>query len=56
MLMIITNIETREQLIYDYNLKEGLESITVNDLNNNKVKKINDMLRGDKRLTLDTIS
>ena len=37
-------------------MKEGLENITVNDLNDKKVKDINDMLRGDKRLTIDTIN
>ena len=55
MLMIITGIETREQLIYEYNMKEGLENLTVNDLNDKKVKLINDLLRGDKRLNVDTI-
>jgi len=37
-------------------MKEGLENITVNDLNDKKVKIINEMLRGDKRLSLETIN
>jgi hypothetical protein len=36
-------------------MKEGLENLTVNDLNDKKVKIINDLLRGDKRLNVDTI-
>jgi hypothetical protein len=37
-------------------MKVGLENITVNDLNDRKVKIINEMLRGDKRLSLETIN
>ena len=37
-------------------MKEGLENLTVNNLNDKKVKLINDMLRGDKRMNIDTIS
>ena len=37
-------------------MKEGLENITVYDLNDKKVKDINDMLRGNKRLTIDIIN
>ena len=54
--MIITGIQSREELIYEYNMKEGLESLTVNDLDKKKVKKVNDMLRGDRRLTVENIS
>jgi len=36
--MIITNIEQKEVLLYDYDIKEGLENLTVNDLNDKKVK------------------
>lgn len=54
--MIITEVQTKDQLVYEYNMKEGLENITVNDLNDKKVKIINEMLRGDKRLSLETIN
>ena len=53
--MVITGIQSREELIYDFNMKEGLENLTVNDLNDKKVKLVNDLLRGDKRLNIDTI-
>ena len=56
MLMIITDLPAKESLIYEYNMKEGLESLTVNDLNDRKVKIINDMLRGNRKLTIDNIS
>ena len=36
--MIITDLKSREQLLYEYDLKEGLECITVNELNDKKVK------------------
>jgi hypothetical protein len=54
--MVITGIEDKEQLIYEYNMKEGLEALTVNDLNDRKIKLINDMLRGDKRLSIENIN
>ena len=54
--MIITEVQTKDQLVYEYNMKEGLENITVNNLNDKKVKIINEMLRGDKRLSLETIN
>ena len=54
--MIITEVQTKDQLVYEYNMKEGLENITVNDLNDKKLKIINEMLRGDKRLSLETIN
>ncbi|KAL4452809.1 hypothetical protein ABPG74_002374 [Tetrahymena malaccensis] len=54
--MIIADVSSREQLAYEYDLKSGLEGLTVNNLNEQKIKIINEMIRGDKRLTLDSVS
>ncbi|KRW99135.1 hypothetical protein PPERSA_02967 [Pseudocohnilembus persalinus] len=55
MLMIIVELDTREQLLYEYNLQEGLQNMSVNELDDQKVKFINDMLRVDKYLTKDSL-
>jgi hypothetical protein len=56
LLTIITEVGSRERLANDFDFKASLEGMTVNHLDDIKVRKINEILRGDKRLNVYTIA
>jgi hypothetical protein len=48
--MLIFDVSNRDQLATDFDVQAKLQNVTVNDLTEKKVRKINETLRGDRRL------
>ncbi|CAD8186619.1 unnamed protein product [Paramecium pentaurelia] len=50
LIMLIFDVDNRDQLATDFDIQNKLQNATVNDLTEKKVRKINETLRGDRRL------
>lgn len=53
--MILEDFEKRDQFLYQYDFEKGIENLSVKKMNKKKLKKLNDMIRQEKRMNYDVL-
>lgn len=55
LLMILENYSKREEFFLKYDFEKGISSLTMEKINRKKLKKLNDMIRQEKKLNYETL-
>ena len=53
--MILEDYDNKDDFLYKYDFEQGLMHINVNKMTKSKLKKINDMIRQEKRMNYEVL-
>lgn len=53
--MILEDFEKRDQFLLEYDFEQGLQNLSVRKMTKIKLKKLNDMIRQEKRMNYEVL-
>ena len=53
--MILEDFEKRDQFLLEYDFEQGLQNLSVKKITKIKLKKLNDMIRQEKRMNYEVL-